>query len=176
MCRVRFRPGLLSSGFKRPGFEVQGSNRLTSTSSGFKMDFFQQKKSTSFFFSLWFMALRRAKSPKHWPSLASRLRTNPRVRLPTPHSQRQAPPLPLFPSPALGAPLTLAGRPATPRSPNRPATPLSAVPCPRRPKFIPARGRRRGAGQHQPNSFSTNQSADKLHYACSPTLPRIAEE
>ena len=40
MSRVRFRPGLLSSGFKRPGFGVQGSNRPTSTSSGFKMDFF----------------------------------------------------------------------------------------------------------------------------------------
>ena len=40
MFRVRFRPGLLSSGFKRPGFGVRGSNRPTSTSSGFKMDFF----------------------------------------------------------------------------------------------------------------------------------------
>ena len=43
MFTVRFRPGLLSSGFKRPGFGVWGSNRPTSTSSGFKMDFFREK-------------------------------------------------------------------------------------------------------------------------------------
>jgi hypothetical protein len=41
--RVRFRPGLQSSGYKRQGFEVQGSFRQTSTSSGFRIDFFPCK-------------------------------------------------------------------------------------------------------------------------------------
>ena len=39
--RVRFIPGLVSSGYNRQGFRLQGSFRRTTTSSGFKMDFFQ---------------------------------------------------------------------------------------------------------------------------------------
>jgi hypothetical protein len=38
--RVRFRPGLQSLGYKRQGFEVQGSFRQTSTSSRFRINFF----------------------------------------------------------------------------------------------------------------------------------------
>jgi hypothetical protein len=38
--KVQYRPGLQSSGYKRQGFEVQGSFRQTSTSSGFRIDFF----------------------------------------------------------------------------------------------------------------------------------------
>jgi hypothetical protein len=46
--RVQFRPGLQSSGYKRQGFEVQGSFRLTSTSSGFRIDFFQNPQQQDF--------------------------------------------------------------------------------------------------------------------------------
>ena len=42
--KVRFRPGLHSSGCNRPGFRLGGSFRRTSTNSGFKMDIFLIKK------------------------------------------------------------------------------------------------------------------------------------
>jgi hypothetical protein len=40
--RVRFRPVLQSSGYKRPGFKVWGLFRQTSISSEFKIDFFSK--------------------------------------------------------------------------------------------------------------------------------------
>ena len=42
--KVRFRPELYSSGCNRSGFQFEGSLRQTSTSLGFKMDFFPQEK------------------------------------------------------------------------------------------------------------------------------------